>query len=150
MWWLAFIPDSLLQFFVHAVTIIGLAGIILGSVARHIIFIEHYGLVIRIVGAVMFVAGVFFEGGYATEMAWRARVEELQAKLAIAEQQSADANAALEVERLKKQKVITQTVTEIQERIVEKEKVINAECKISDEAEQIYRRAVKGPAEEKK
>ena len=47
--------------------------------------------------------GVYFEGGYTTEMAWRERVREVEAKLAAAETQSAEVNTEIVT------KVVTQT-----------------------------------------
>ena len=51
----------------------------------------------------MLTTGVYFEGGYTTEMAWRERVREVEAKLAAAEKQSAEVNTEIVT------KIVTQT-----------------------------------------
>ena len=91
------------------------------------------------------VAGVYFYGGYGVEMEWRHKAEAAQAKVDEAEQKSAQANAALDAERKKKQQVIKQTEVVIKERIREVEKKIDADCKVDFEAVQILNDASKNP-----
>lgn len=68
--------------------------------------LSRYVNVAQLVSAVLLAAGVYFEGGYAAEMQWRERVKEVEAKVAIAEQQAKDANAALDAKSEEKVKVI--------------------------------------------
>ena len=51
--------------------------------------------------------GIFFEGAIYNNNAWVARVKEMEAKVALAEEQSKDANAKLEA---KTQKTVIQLV----------------------------------------
>jgi hypothetical protein len=50
--------------------------------------------------------GVYFAGGYGTEMEWRKRVADMQAKVAKAEEQSKVANTKLDNKAQQKVKVI--------------------------------------------
>ena len=142
MWFLSFIPDWILQWAIHGLVILGLALTFIGSIVRFLPVIQPYALVGRQVGIVLLVVGVFFEGGYATEMSWRARVNELQAKLKEAEIQSAKANENLANEISKNKDLIREKVNQNAKDIQAKREAINAECKLSDDAWVLYNRAV--------
>ena len=57
----------------------------------------------QIAGILLLTTGVYFQGGYTTEMAWRERVAEVEAKLAAAETRSAEVNTEIVT------RVVTQT-----------------------------------------
>ncbi len=142
MWFLSFIPDWILQWAIHGLVILGLALTFIGSLVRFLPVIQPYALVGRQVGIVLLVIGVFFEGGYATEMSWRARVNELQAKLKEAEIQSVKLNEKLAYEVGKNKELIKEKVNRNAKDIEAKREAINAECKLSDDAWVLYNRAV--------
>ena len=142
MWFLSFIPDWILQWAIHGLVILGLALTFIGSIVRFLPVIQPYALFGRQVGIVLLVIGVFFEGGYATEMSWRARVNELQAKLKEAEIQSAKANEKLANEISKNKDLIREKVNQNAKDIQAKREAINAECKLSDDAWVLYNRAI--------
>jgi len=142
MWFLSFIPDWILQWAIHGLVILGLALTFIGSLVRFLPVIQPYALVGRQVGIVLLVIGVFFEGGYATEMSWRARVNELQAKLKEAEIQSVKLNEKLAYEVGKNKELIKEKVNRNAKDIEAKRDAINAECKLSDDAWVLYNRAV--------
>ena len=95
MWILHFLPDSLILWFTNILLLVGIVLTIAGFFAHRIPVVWQYQLPFRVLGIALLTAGVYFRGGYSTEMAWRERVEEVQAQLKIAEQQSAEANAEL-------------------------------------------------------
>ena len=141
-WIFSLIPDAWLQIAVHVITALGIAMTLVGSLAKKFPIIDAYGIVIRSVGILVLLAGVFFEGGYATEMSWRARVNELQVKLKEAEVKSAQANEKLANEISKNEKLIKEKVNRNAKEIEAKRDAINAECKLSDDAWMLYNRAV--------
>jgi low affinity Fe/Cu permease len=142
MWFLSFIPDWILQWAIHGLVILGLALTFIGSLVKFIPVIQPYALVGRQLGIVLLVIGVFFEGGYATEMSYRARIAEMQAKIKEAEIQSAKANEKLTVEVSKNKELIKEKVNRNAKDIEAKREAINAECKLSDDAWMLYNRAV--------
>jgi len=92
MWLLHFLPDAFILFIVYLVLAAG-AGLTLASyLIKWIPGISAYKLPMRIGGIFLLICGVYFYGGYSTEMQWRARVEEMQAKVASAEAQSKETN----------------------------------------------------------
>ena len=57
----------------------------------------------QVAGILLLTTGVYFHGGYTTEMAWRERVREVEARLQAAETQSAEVNTEIVT------RVVTQT-----------------------------------------
>ena len=94
MWMLAFLPDAFLAWIINTILITGIIGFaasfFFGYVVRWLPSIAPYHLLIQVVSIVLLVAGVYFKGGYSVEMDWRAKVAELESKVAIAEQKSID------------------------------------------------------------
>ena len=142
MWFLSFIPDWILQWAIHGLVILGLVLTFIGSIVRFIPVIQPYALVGRQLGIVLLVIGVFFEGGYATEMSYRARIAEMQAKIKEAEVKSAKANEKLAYEVSKNKELIKEKVNKNAKDIEAKREAINAECKLSDDAWVLYNRAI--------
>ena len=142
MWFLSFIPDWILQWAIHGLVILGLLLTFVGSLVKFIPVIQPYALVGRQLGIVLLVVGVFFEGGYATEMSYRARIAEMQAKIKEAEIKSAKVNEKLANEVSKNKELIKEKVNRNAKDIEAKRETINAECKLSDDAWVLYNRAV--------
>jgi hypothetical protein len=142
MWFLSFIPDWILQWAIHGLVILGLVLTFIGSLVKFIPVIQPYALVGRQLGIVLLVVGVFFEGGYATEMSYRARIAEMQAKIKEAEVKSAQVNEKLANEVSKNKELIKEKVNRNAKDIEAKREAINAECKLSDDAWVLYNRAI--------
>ena len=79
---------------------------IAGFFAHRIPLIWQYQLPFKVLGIALLVLGVYFRGGYAVEAEWRERVAEVEAKLAVAEQKSADANTKIDTAAREKIRVI--------------------------------------------
>lgn len=147
-WMLSLLPDSWL-FWIY-LTIIAAGGILyLASKFlrwppfKWIPMVGQYPLLAEVLGVVLLVGGIFLFGGLSTELAWRDRVHQLEAKIAVAEQKSKDANAALDAEIKKKNKVIVENRVIYKERIKQVEKIIDAECKVAPEAIDVHNAAAK-------
>jgi len=142
MWVLNFLPDWILQWAIHGLVIVGLVLTFVGSLIRFIPVIQPYAIIGKQIGIVLLIVGVFFEGGYATEMSWRAKVNELQAKIKEAEIKSVQANEKLANQVSKNKELIKEKVNQNAKDIEAKREAINAECKLSDDAWMLYNRAV--------
>lgn len=103
MWMLSLIPTEILQLFVHGVVILA-AVLFVAS-----FFFGVYKPLFRIAAFVIALFGIYFEGGYMTEMEWRARVEALEAKVKVAEEKSAEVNTVIEKQYVDRVKVIKET-----------------------------------------
>jgi L-lactate permease len=104
MWLLHFLPDSFILFIVYLVLAAGGILTVLSYVVKWIPGVSAYKLPMRIGGIVLLICGVYFYGGYSTEMQWRDRVAEMEQKVAAAEQQSKQENT----------KIVTKLVTRTQ------------------------------------
>lgn len=148
MWLLHFFPDSLLAWFVNTVLILGIIGFtasfFFGYVARYVPQLIPYRMIIQIASIVLLVAGVYFKGGQAAEMQWRERVRELEAKVAVAEQQSKEANEQLNTKVKEKVKVVKETQVVVQEKIKTVQVQIDSQCKITAETLDVLNEAAKG------
>jgi hypothetical protein len=143
MWYvlLSFLPDWFVTYFVHLIFGAGVIGILAGTFLSKVPFVSQYGTLIKIVSNVLFVVGLFLEGGLQTELAWREKVAELQAKIEIAQQQSKETNAKIENKVADKVKTIKDNVNANRQIIEENRTSINAECKLSDTAWMLYNSA---------
>ena len=103
MWMLALVPTEILQLFVHGVVILA-AVLFVAS-----FFFGVYKPFIRVAAIVVALFGIYFEGGYMTEIEWRARVEALEAKVKVAEEKSAEVNTVIEKQYVDRVKVIKET-----------------------------------------
>ena len=118
MWLLHFLPDSFLTFVVNATLIVGIVATVLSffvlkPLLRWVPGLSKYATLLQVVSVLILTAGVYFKGGYSTEMQWRDRVKDLEAKLAKAEEQSAQVNTKIETKVITKTKVIRERGEEI-------------------------------------
>lgn len=110
-WMFSLIPDSVLSLIYWAIIALGITGIIAGWLGRWIPFYGQYAKILKPIGVLLLVLGVWLRGGYDVEMAWRGKVAEMEQKVKEAEERANNKNV------------------EIQERVVEKTKVIREKGK---------------------
>ena len=123
MWILHFLPDAVILWFCNILLLVGLVLTVAGLFAHRIPLIWQYQLPFRVLGIALLALGVYFRGGYAVEAEWRERVAEVEARLAKAEQASAELNNKLDAAGQQKIKIIrgqTQVVRQYIDREVVK------------------------------
>ena len=140
MWILHLLPTSMLIYFVNLIFYTGVACTLFGFVFRFKFF-EQWRLIIQVVGVLALGLGLYMKGGYSVEMEWRARVAELEAKVALAEEKSKTVNTKIETKIVTKTKVIHDTKVVTKQVLKEVEKLVDAECKISPEVIEILNAA---------
>ncbi len=150
MWMLSFIPDSFLLWVIHPVLVAGIAGtllsfFLLNKILRWVPALAVWHFPAQVISIILLAAGLYFSGGYHTEMEWRDRVAQLEAQIKEMEQQSAELNKKLADEKKKKQKVRTEYYNTVKTEIKEVEKVINAECRVDPKATELINKAAKNP-----
>jgi hypothetical protein len=157
MWLLHLLPDSLIAWIVNLVLIAGAVTTVAGFFVRFIPFVNAYRIPVQIAGILLLVTGVYFEGGYTTEMAWRERVREVESRLEIAQKQSAEVNTEIVTKTVTQTKIIRERGDDII-RYVDREVVKNQEvikfvenCPIPDIIINTHNAAARNhPVEEKK
>jgi len=141
MWTLNFLPFWVF----HLITLAGIIGLVAGFVLGMIPLINRYKIPIQIVSILLLVVGIYMEGAISNEEKWQALVKEMEAKVAIAEEKSKNANAKIEYKFLDKVKFVDKTQVVIQEKLKEVEKVIDAKCEIDPSVISILNEAAKAP-----
>ena len=148
MFLLNFIPDAFLIWIVNAILIAGIIGTVVafffGFFVRYLPWIIPYRMLLQIVALVLLIAGVYFKGGVGVEMSWRARVADMEAKVAKAEAESKTANEKIKTVYVDKVRVVKETQVVIQEKIKTVEVKIDSQCKITTDTVDILNDAAKG------
>ena len=126
MWILHLLPDALIAWIVNIILIAGTVITVAGFFVRFIPFVNQYRIPVQIAGILLLTVGVYFEGGYTTEMAWRERVRVVEAKLEIAQKQSAEVNTEIITKVVTQTKLVTQRGNDIV-KYVDREVVKNQE-----------------------
>jgi len=113
MWMLHFVPDSYLLLIVNALLIAGAVScflnfFIINRIMRFFPPLAGFVGTAQLISVVLLLAGVYFKGSYQTEQEWRARVAEVEAKVAKAEAEAKQANIQLDKKAEVKIKLIKQ------------------------------------------
>jgi hypothetical protein len=146
MWILKFLPDSLLIFLTHAITVLGILALVAGFFLAFIPLIKNYGRMLKIGGTVLLLIGIYFEGGLAAEMEWRRRVSEMEEKVKVIEKKVVITNTKIQTKVVEKIKVIKEK-GQIQKQYIEKEIVkYNDKCVIPKEFIQVVNEAAASPS----
>jgi hypothetical protein len=145
MWQITWILNLLPDWVFHLLLVAGLIGVVVSYILKRIPFINQYNTPLRILSILIIIGTVWVKGGRDVQHAWEEKLKEAEAKIAVAQEESKTANVALEQEHKKKQKVIREYAITVKEQIIEKEKIIDAECKIAPEAITILNQSAKNP-----
>lgn len=145
MYLLHLLPDAFLALIVNLTLVLGIAVTVFGFYfARLLLVTRPYQTPIKLLGIAILVLGVYWKGGYSVEMIWRNKVAELETKLAVAEEKSKQVNTVIEEKIVYRTKQIKEIQYKTKEVIKEKEKIINAECRVPAEAIDILNAAAAG------
>ena len=146
-WMIGLVPDAVLSGLYWLIIAAGVTGVLAGWLGKWIPFYGNYVKILQPVGIVLLVLGVWLRGGYDTEMAWRAKVAEAEARVAVAEQQSKETNTVIEQKIVEKTKVIkgkTEYITQYLDReVIKKEEIIKyiEQCPVPKEIIDIHNQA---------
>lgn len=140
-WILSLIPDSIFIWITYFLMAVGLGLYILSKLVAWLPIISRYKTPAELLGVLVLVIGSYLFGSHGTEMAWRQKVKDLEDKVAKAEEQSKQTNSVIQTKIVTKVKEIKVFQDRIKEVIIEKEKIIDAQCKVPDEALEILNSA---------
>jgi hypothetical protein len=132
MWILHFLPDSIILWFCNILLLTGVVATIAGFFANRIPLVSQYQLAFKIAGIALLVLGVYFRGGLAVEQEWRERVAAVEAKLAVAEKASADANKQIDTRVQKQVTQIRQRMTYVRQYVDREVVKYNDQCQIPE------------------
>lgn len=147
-WMFSLIPDSIFVWVYYILLTLGVGFYVLSKLVTWLPMISQYKLPAELVGIVLLVTGVFLYGGYGTEMMWRERVAEMEAKVKQAEEQSQKVTIKVQEKVIYKTKIVKQQEVVYIDRIKEVAAKIDAECKVAPEALDILNKAAENPSKE--
>jgi len=143
MWQIMWILELLPEIFWHVLLGLAIAGIVIATLIRFIPFVNQYRLPIQLISVAVLLLCVFMEGGFTVEKKYAEKIKELKDQVAQVEQERDTANTKIKTKIVEKKVIIRQNVDRWNERIVEVEKKIDAECKVPQEAIDIINDAAK-------
>jgi len=144
LWLIQLIPTSWLEFAALMILIVGAVMFFAGYIFKYTPFVKQYNFPLRVIGFILLLAGAYFNGGLGVEMEYRARIEEMQKRVELAEEESRQANS--QIERVIEQQTVVvkedtaETLAEIERLKAE----INANCELTPEMIILYNRGVEG------
>ena len=109
-WMLSLIPDSLFVWIYYIILTAGVALYVASKLVKWIPLMGQYKFPAELIGVVLLVVGAYFYGGHGVQQAWLARVQELEAKVKIAEEKSQQVNTVIETKVVTKIKVVKENV----------------------------------------
>ena len=145
MWILHFLPDSIILWFCNVLLLTGVVATIAGFFAHRIPGLWQFQLAFKIAGIALLVLGVYFRGGLAVEQQWRERVAQVEARLAVAEKASAEANGKIDAraqQRTAQVRERTQLIRQYVDREVTK---YDATCTLPDPFIRAHNDAAEAP-----
>jgi len=146
-WMFSLVPDSILNWVYWVIIIVGATGVVAGWLGKWIPFYGNYVKILQPIGIVLLVLGVWLRGGYDVEMAWRAKVADVEAKIAVAEEKSKETNTVIEQQVIEKTKVIkgkTEYITQyIDREVVKNQEIVKyiENCPVPKEIIDIHNQA---------
>jgi len=126
MWILHLLPEALILWVSNLLLAAGLALTVAAFFIKSIPLLNQYRLPAQILGIALLVVGVYWRGGYAVEQDWRERVAEVEAKLAVAQKQSAEVNTEIVTKLVTQTKIVKERGDDIV-KYVDREVVKNQE-----------------------
>jgi hypothetical protein len=148
MW--AMLPAGLTHWIVNLMLVAGAVGLAAGWIGRWIPFFDAYARLLKPIGIVLLLVGVYFKGGEATNDAWRDQIADLEAKIAVSEAKSKDANVKLSSAIKERNQAIQESKTVVQTKLKRDAAKIDAECKLDPEAVEILNESARDVRKAKK
>jgi hypothetical protein len=136
---LSFVPDAWLYYAVLAVLGCGVTTYVVSFIP-----LLPYRELLRLVGTLLTVLGIYFYGSYSTEAEWRNRASEMQKEIDAAKQQSKEANDKIKTVIVEKTKIIHDQEAINQNLIKQNAEKMDAQCVVVPEVLEIINKAASG------
>lgn len=149
-WMWSLIPTGVLYWIINLIILAGAIGLIAGWIGRWIPWFGMYARLLKPIGVILLVLGVWMRGGYDTEMAWRAKVEALEAKVAESEKKSREANTKLDRAVKERERAVASAVAATRGVIKQEAVKIDKECKLDPTVVPLLNDVAKDPTKAKK
>jgi hypothetical protein len=145
MWILHFLPDSFINLIAWLVLLAGIAGFVASKAVRWLPMLGQYKLPLELGGVVVIALGSYLMGGVSNEQTWRARVAEVEQRMAKAEAQAAKENVRIIEKVVVKTEQVRERGQDIVKYIDREVTKYDAQCKIPKEFVDAVNRAAEPP-----
>ena len=135
MWFFNLVPDFLFHISVVIGIIVFIASTIMPFLPKR--------TTIQVISVILLSMGFWGEGVITSEHTWNDKVIVLEKRLAEKETQGAKTNIVIQTEYVDRIKTVTEVKWKVKKEIIEKEKIINANCTVPPEAINILNEAAK-------
>ena len=102
MWIISILPEWAF----HLILSVGIIGTVAGFVLGMIPLVKQYKIPIQVISLLVLCLGLYLEGGLADYKEWEARVKEMEAKVALAEEKANTKNVEVQEKIVTQSKVI--------------------------------------------
>ena len=150
MWILNFIPDTFLHMAIFAIIATGIVLYMASFFLALFPVLLPYRKIFHVLSLFFILVGVYFTGGYGTEMEWRKRVADMEAKVAKAEEQSKQANTKLDNKAQQKVKIIREKGLVVKQYIDREVTKYDNQCVIPKEFVKAHNDSAEAPKNENK
>jgi NADH:ubiquinone oxidoreductase subunit 6 (subunit J) len=137
MWILNLIPDWVW----HVVLALSLVTMAATYFLRMIPFMATNAIQLRFVAVLILILTVWMEGGIANEAKWQARVQELEARVAVAEKAAAEANGKIETVYVDRVEVVKEIQYVVRKDIARTAAELDVNCRVSPRAIELLNQA---------
>jgi len=147
LWFIQLIPTSWLEFAAFMILVVGAVMFFAGQIFRFLPFVKQYNFPLRLLGGLLLLAGAYFNGGLGVEMEYRARIEEMKARIEVFEQKSAEENRKIEQEIVTETQIIKQDTDATLAEIARLKEQINSSCELTSDMIELYNKGMSGGTE---
>jgi hypothetical protein len=106
MWQIEWMISLLPTWVFHFIVATGVGLILASWILRRIPFINQYNFPVHLIGILLTIVGIYYEGGRGTQAAWEARVKDMETKVQVAEAKSKEVNTVIETRVVEKVKIV--------------------------------------------
>ena len=144
LWFIQLIPTSWLEFAALMILIVGAVMFFAGQIFKYVPFVKAYNFPLRVIGFVLLLTGAYFNGGLGVEMEYRARIEEMKARIEVFEQKSAEENVRIEQEIQTETTIVKEDTAETLAELERLREQINANCELTPDMIELYIKGMSG------
>lgn len=140
MWILNFLPNIVF----HIILAIGILGLLCSVFLKFIPALFPYKLPIQVISIIALIIGIWYEGGIAKDNEYKAKTEEYEQKILIAQALSESYNAQLQYAISQNEKKIANLSAANRKKLKELSEKLNRECKVDTPVINLLNNAARG------
>jgi len=141
---LSFIPAEWIAYAIHAIFVIGVGGVIIGTVGSKLPFVSTYGHIVKGFAGLFLIAGLFLEGYQYASKSWIEAAKEYEKKVQVAEEKSKNQNVKIVEKVVKEIEIVRETANENKQIIKDVvAKDLDNQCSLPNSAVMLHNSASK-------